>query len=120
MEQRKEAGDKNEEEKKGKSTKPLRNCRAQRLLFIEAGLKQKNDRHRLCTWSTTVLTVTQTFPIVCILIHFWYKFFSSHSRDRFCIFFSTTFSQPYTFKTTFLNPITCLTYSYKLYHFFTT
>lgn len=43
-------------EKKETSTKPLRNCSTQTLLFIEAGLKQENDRHLWCTWSTTALT----------------------------------------------------------------
>lgn len=83
---------KREEKKRERSTKPLRNCGTERLLFLEAGQEQKNDRHPSCTWSNSALTVTQTnifkthahrytfgtnFPIACsemqfslFLVHF--------------------------------------------------
>lgn len=53
-------GDEDEEKEKEKSRKPLRNCNAQRLLFIEAGLELKNDiysplQHNLTTQNTCIL-----------------------------------------------------------------
>lgn len=66
-----------------KSTKPLRNCNTQRLLFIEAGLEQKKDRHLLCTWNTTVLPETQTN----ILKDMHIDGLLEPSQDHSCLFF---------------------------------
>ncbi len=79
--------------KREKSTKPLRNCSAQRHLFIEAGLERKNDRHLLCTWSTTALTGTQTnTPKHMRIDTLLEQFLSSFSQHRSRFFFPPLFS----------------------------
>lgn len=79
--------------KRKKSRKPLRNCNAQRFLFIEAGLELKNDiysplQHNLTTQNT------------CILIDFWnqFPFYPFKIDFRFSATL-TLLSLPYTINT---------------------